>query len=313
MNGCCGLAPSVRVPDTVAPCASDCNGAEVRNDPAAAQQACNVPMSSSRCAHRSAPFAGDYKGEGDPFQPRTAAQQTRQQQLMDSLHRTFIAFVRQRRGAALQAAPAGRAQQLPQPALQQAHQRTRAAVADGRAGDAHTGLESSGDAVTSGSRAADAAAHDANELFTGRVWTGADAVHNGLIDGVGDMHSILTRKYGEAPRLKEFGKPKVPWWAVGSVSSFAMLQGIGMQASLALRQRCGQLVGLSAATEQHEHHSGRFDREPQPRPAGHGGEARAVDAAAAGAALVEGAVPALEQGLQVLEDYALWQQYSVRM
>ncbi|MEQ8747166.1 S49 family peptidase [Pyruvatibacter sp.] len=41
-----------------------------------------------------------------------------------------------------------------------------------------------------------------SDLFTGSFWTGATAKTHGLIDGLGDMRSILREKYGDKTRLK---------------------------------------------------------------------------------------------------------------
>ena len=40
------------------------------------------------------------------------------------------------------------------------------------------------------------------ELFSGRVWTGRQAARLGLIDGVGDVATVLADKFGDkVPRL----------------------------------------------------------------------------------------------------------------
>ena len=41
-----------------------------------------------------------------------------------------------------------------------------------------------------------------SELFTGSFWTGATAKTHGLIDGLGDMRTLLREKYGDKTRLK---------------------------------------------------------------------------------------------------------------
>jgi signal peptide peptidase SppA len=40
------------------------------------------------------------------------------------------------------------------------------------------------------------------DTFSGAFWTGATAAKMGLVDGIGSMHDILTRKYGENVELK---------------------------------------------------------------------------------------------------------------
>lgn len=44
-----------------------------------------------------------------------------------------------------------------------------------------------------------------DELFTGEFWTAARGLQLGLIDTIGDMHSILRERYGRTVRLKSFG------------------------------------------------------------------------------------------------------------
>ncbi|MCP1198258.1 S49 family peptidase [Notoacmeibacter sp. MSK16QG-6] len=43
---------------------------------------------------------------------------------------------------------------------------------------------------------------DDPELFTGAFWTGQGALSRGLIDGLGDVRSVLREKYGDKVRLK---------------------------------------------------------------------------------------------------------------
>ncbi len=40
------------------------------------------------------------------------------------------------------------------------------------------------------------------DLFTGDVWTGAKAVELGLVDGLGDLRTVLRARYGEKVRLR---------------------------------------------------------------------------------------------------------------
>ena len=46
------------------------------------------------------------------------------------------------------------------------------------------------------------------ELFTGAFWTGARGLDLGLVDGLGHMHEILTRKFGEKVEIVEISAPK---------------------------------------------------------------------------------------------------------
>jgi signal peptide peptidase SppA len=40
------------------------------------------------------------------------------------------------------------------------------------------------------------------ELFSGRVWTGREALALGLIDGLGDIRSVMRQRYGDKVRLR---------------------------------------------------------------------------------------------------------------
>ena len=46
------------------------------------------------------------------------------------------------------------------------------------------------------------------KLFTGEFWTGAKAVEFGLIDGIGDLKSVLRGKFGDKVRLPVVGAEK---------------------------------------------------------------------------------------------------------
>ena len=49
------------------------------------------------------------------------------------------------------------------------------------------------------------------ELFDGRFWTGTKAVELGLVDGIGDVRSVLRERYGEKVKLKVVSDGG-PWW-----------------------------------------------------------------------------------------------------
>ena len=46
------------------------------------------------------------------------------------------------------------------------------------------------------------------DLFSGDVWTGRRALELGLIDGIGDLRSVMREKYGEKVRLNLVNGPK---------------------------------------------------------------------------------------------------------
>ncbi len=49
------------------------------------------------------------------------------------------------------------------------------------------------------------------ELFSGRFWTGRRAVELGLVDGLGDLRSVMRERFGDKVRLRLVGESK-PWW-----------------------------------------------------------------------------------------------------
>jgi signal peptide peptidase SppA len=49
---------------------------------------------------------------------------------------------------------------------------------------------------------------DEAELFSGDIWTGRPALARGLIDGIGDLRSILRGRYGERVKLVPVGAPR---------------------------------------------------------------------------------------------------------
>lgn len=57
------------------------------------------------------------------------------------------------------------------------------------------------------SRRGDRLKGDEDTLFSGRFWSGEKALELGLIDGIGDLRSVMRRKYGENVRLKAVSAP----------------------------------------------------------------------------------------------------------
>ena len=49
---------------------------------------------------------------------------------------------------------------------------------------------------------------DSESLFNGDVWSGKRALQLGLIDGLGDLHSITRERFGEEVRIKAVDAPK---------------------------------------------------------------------------------------------------------
>ena len=59
-------------------------------------------------------------------------------------------------------------------------------------------------------------ADDDNELFSGAFWTGRRALELGLIDGIGDLRTVMRERYGEHVKLKPIGdERRWPWRRLG--------------------------------------------------------------------------------------------------
>lgn len=52
---------------------------------------------------------------------------------------------------------------------------------------------------------------DESTLFSGQWWSGRQAVELGLIDGLGDLRSMMRERYGKNVKFKVVGEGK-PWW-----------------------------------------------------------------------------------------------------
>ncbi len=44
------------------------------------------------------------------------------------------------------------------------------------------------------------------QAFSGEIWTGRKAVEHGLVDGIGDLRSVMRERYGDDVRFKVLGK-----------------------------------------------------------------------------------------------------------
>ena len=49
------------------------------------------------------------------------------------------------------------------------------------------------------------------DVFGGRFWTGTRALEKGLIDGIGDLRTVMRDRYGERVQLRLIGDGR-PWW-----------------------------------------------------------------------------------------------------
>jgi serine protease SohB len=64
------------------------------------------------------------------------------------------------------------------------------------------------------------------DLFTGEVWVGKDAVGNGLVDGVAHLRPKMIELFGKDVRLNPFGQKKSMFKRLGLGSSSDMLSNV---------------------------------------------------------------------------------------
>jgi signal peptide peptidase SppA len=76
---------------------------------------------------------------------------------------------------------------------------------------------------------------DKAELFSGDIWTGSQALSLGLIDGVGDMRSVMREKFGKKTKFKVMGREKS--WLSSKLGLGARRSGIGAEVLDALEAR----------------------------------------------------------------------------
>ena len=55
---------------------------------------------------------------------------------------------------------------------------------------------------------------DDSVLFSGEFWSGRRARELGLIDGIGDLRTVMKDRFGDEVRFRIVG-PKKPWWRIG--------------------------------------------------------------------------------------------------
>ena len=144
--------------------------------------------------------SGQSKSQLDPFLPEAEADLARSSSLMHAIHGSFIDAVKEGRGDRLKPAVAAAKFNAVVHGGASAASATDSADAAGGAGDAGGAVEAAtegdgegGDGVTG--------------LFDGAYYAGADALEIGLIDSLGDMHSVLQERFGEDVVMKEH-KPK---------------------------------------------------------------------------------------------------------
>lgn len=84
------------------------------------------------------------------------------------------------------------------------------------------------------------------DIFNGRFWSGRAALELGLIDGIGDLRSVMRQRFGEKVKLRLVGE-RQSWWRrrLGLATSRPVLPG----------QAAVLLEGLFTAAEDRAHWS----------------------------------------------------------
>lgn len=82
-----------------------------------------------------------------------------------------------------------------------------------------------------------------DKLFTGEFWSGTRARELGLVDGIGDLHTVMRERFGEKVRLKEIKARR--GWLLGRLGA----AGPGDDVLSALEGRGGLAADLISALE----------------------------------------------------------------
>jgi signal peptide peptidase SppA len=77
---------------------------------------------------------------------------------------------------------------------------------------------------------------DGMDLFTGEFWAGTRAVELGLVDGIGDLRSVLRERYGDKVRIRLVGTDR-SWFLRRSPSIAAAAAGLPGAALAAAQER----------------------------------------------------------------------------
>ena len=81
-----------------------------------------------------------------------------------------------------------------------------------------------------------------SNMFTGAFWTGSKAKELGLIDGLGNMHEVLAKKFGPEVELKLFERSgsllgKLGMASHANTGSSVMIEGLGQEVIETLENR----------------------------------------------------------------------------
>ncbi len=96
------------------------------------------------------------------------------------------------------------------------------------------------------SRRGSALAAPEDMLFSGEFWAGAQALELGLVDGLGDLRSILRARYGTEVRTPLIAPPS-GWFSrratgIGSTQTGTLVDGVGSQIGAGLVQGLGEMA-----------------------------------------------------------------------
>ena len=81
------------------------------------------------------------------------------------------------------------------------------------------------------------------DIFSGAFWTGRKALEMGLIDGIGDLRSVMRARFGERVRLRPVGAQRPLWRRFGVVErssggfGFASTENLAADALAAIEER----------------------------------------------------------------------------
>jgi len=79
--------------------------------------------------------------------------------------------------------------------------------------------------------------HESSDMFTGAFWTGSKAKELGLIDGLGNMHQVLAKKFGPEVELKFFDRSSSLLGKLGLASRFNLVEGLGEELAESIETR----------------------------------------------------------------------------
>ena len=80
------------------------------------------------------------------------------------------------------------------------------------------------------------------DLFSGAFWSGETAVELGLIDGLGDCRSVVTRRFGEEVDLMTIQPKKKLFSGIGGLSGSLASESLAGAAAASVVDEAAQLA-----------------------------------------------------------------------